>query len=64
MVKPTKTYTEKEQQAVPKLKFPEKRSSIKPLNVSTSKSRVKCIFGFSKSSALAGFRFQKGVSYP
>ena len=32
--------------------------------VSTSKSRVKCIFGLSKSSALAGFRFQKGVSYP
>ena len=32
--------------------------------VSTSKIRVKCIFGLSKSIALAGFRFQKGVSYP
>ena len=34
-----------------------------PVLVSTSKSRVKCIFGLSKSSASAGFRFQKGVSY-
>ena len=33
-------------------------------NVSTSKSRVKCIFGLSKSSALADFRFQKGVNCP
>lgn len=37
---------------------------INPVIVSILKSRVKCIFELSKSSAKAGFRFQNIVSYP